>query len=78
MICTNCGHSNEEKPVKDKWVMYQIKNGKVINALFCPDNTPPGWFDSPRAALAAKESKASQESIVNDPGLTISSKKKAK
>ena len=54
MICNKCGHDNtEEAHSGDPWCMYQVKDGKVIDAMFLPNRIPEGWYDSPGAAKAA-------------------------
>ncbi len=56
MICSECGHDNTAKVhTVDPWCMYQVKDGKVVNAMFLPDRIPEGWYDSPKAAKAALE-----------------------
>ena len=54
MICKKCGHDNSAKAHSgDPWCMYQVKDGKVIDAMFLPSRIPEGWYDSPGAAKAA-------------------------
>ncbi len=49
--------------------MYQVKDGQVIDQLFNPDDVPKGWYDSPKAAKAAKPTKPKLQKA-NSLGLT--------
>ena len=69
MICEKCGHKLTQKAEKDPWCMYQVKDGQVINQMFDPDDVPKGWYDSPKAAKAAKPTKPKLQKA-NSLGLT--------
>jgi hypothetical protein len=68
MICPHCGKEVEEVAKKDPWCMYQVKDGKVINQLFDPDQIPEGWYDSPKAAklAAQKRKRRTKEEMKHD------------
>ena len=39
----------------DPYWMYKVKKGQVASKLFDTKKEPKGWYDSPKAAKAAKE-----------------------
>ena len=52
MLCKACGQEII-KEQKDRWCMYQVQDGKVVDQLFHPDVIPDGWYESPALAKAS-------------------------
>ena len=64
MICKQCGHDNniiEEST--DPCFMYQIQGSEVKGELFHPKQVPEGWYDSPKAAKAAKSEPKAEKKV---------------
>ena len=51
--------------------MYQVKDDRVVNQLFDPDSIPRGWYDSPKAAKAAKVKQDAKAAKATNVGLMV-------